>query len=110
GACFSVDALVRADPRSAPWADVEPRHGLAEGSLPIPDVTWRRPEWERRVSSFASGTRASSQLVARYELRNLPRRVQQVQLVLAVRPFQVNPPTQFLNTPGGVSPIPATDS
>ena len=28
-----------------------------------------------------------------------------VTLVLAVRPFQVNPPSQFLNTPGGVSPI-----
>ena len=26
-------------------------------------------------------------------------------LVLAVRPFQVNPPAQFLNTPGGASPI-----
>ena len=26
-------------------------------------------------------------------------------LVLAVRPFQVNPPTQFLNAPGGVSTI-----
>jgi hypothetical protein len=26
-------------------------------------------------------------------------------LYLAVRPFQVNPTTQFLNTPGGVSPI-----
>jgi len=30
---------------------------------------------------------------------------QTVTLVLAVRPFQVNPPSQFLNTPGGVSPI-----
>ena len=30
---------------------------------------------------------------------------QQVTLALAVRPFQVNPPAQFLNTAGGVSPI-----
>jgi hypothetical protein len=28
-----------------------------------------------------------------------------VTLVLAVRPFQVNPSSQFLHTPGGVSPI-----
>jgi hypothetical protein len=28
-----------------------------------------------------------------------------VTLALAIRPFQVNPPTQFLNIPGGVSPI-----
>ena len=26
-------------------------------------------------------------------------------LVLAIRPFQVNPPQQFLNITGGVSPI-----
>ena len=32
-----------------------------------------------------------------------------ITLVLAVRPFQVNPPSQFLNTPGGVSPIRALE-
>src|SRR5262249_46921491 len=37
--------------------------------------------------------------------RNLNTLPQTVTLVLAVRPFQVNPPSQFLNTPGGVSPI-----
>ena len=43
--------------------------------------------------------------MARYELRNLGAHATTVQLVLAVRPFQVNPPTQFLNATGGVSSI-----
>jgi hypothetical protein len=38
-------------------------------------------------------------------LRNLSALPQTVTLVLGVRPFQVNLPSQFLNTPGGVNPI-----
>ena len=71
----------------------------------MPDVTWRDREWELRVTAFASGTRAQSRLVARYALTNLTDRPLSLRLVLAVRPFQVNPPAQFLNTPGGVSAI-----
>jgi hypothetical protein len=57
------------------------------------------------VSSFASGTRQSPRIVARYEITNLTGDRLPLQLVLAFRPFQVNPPTQFLNTVGGVSAI-----
>ena len=44
-------------------------------------------------------------MVARYELRNLTIGRCQLELVLAVRPFQVNPPSQFLSTVGGTSAI-----
>jgi F5/8 type C domain len=102
---FSIEPFVVADARVVTWADVETRHALADGDLPLPGVTWRRPEWEMRVSSFAAGTRAGADIVARYEVTNLTAGRLPLQLVLAVRPFQVNPPTQFLNIPGGVSPI-----
>src|SRR5436190_2227892 len=46
-----------------------------------------------------------SGLVARYELANSSGRPLSLRLVLAVRPFQVNPPAQFLNVEGGVSGI-----
>ena len=39
-----------------------------------------------------------SELVARYAVSNLTDQPQSLQLVLAVRPFQVNPPTQFLRS------------
>ena len=71
----------------------------------MPGVIWHRPQWDLRVSSFATGSRAESRLVVRYELTNRTGQPQKLTLVLAVRPFQVNPPVQFLNGAGGVSPI-----
>ena len=41
----------------------------------------------------------------RTRLRNLSDRPLSLELVLAIRPSQVNPPAQFLNAPGGVAPI-----
>jgi hypothetical protein len=102
---FSIEPLVLEGSRVVGWADVETRQFLVDGDLPIPGVTWRRATWELRVSAFASGARGQSRLVARYELRNLTRATLPLQLVLAVRPFQVNPPSQFLSTVGGVSAV-----
>jgi hypothetical protein len=102
---FSIEPFVVADSRVVTWADVETRQSLVDRSLPIPGVTWRRPRWELRMSAFGAGSRAQSRLIARYELRNLTPDRLSLQLVLAVRPFQVNPPSQFLNTVGGVSSI-----
>jgi hypothetical protein len=43
--------------------------------------------------------------VARYDVRNPTAKKITLDLALAIRPFQVNPPAQFLNAPGGVSAI-----
>jgi hypothetical protein len=102
---FSIEPFVVTDTRVVGWADVETSQALADGDLPIPGVAWRRDPWELRVAAFASGTRASSRLVVRYEVRNRSRRPLSLELVLAVRPFQVNPPSQFLSTPGGATAI-----
>jgi hypothetical protein len=102
---FSIEPFVVTGSRVVGWADVETRQFLVDGYLPIPGVTWRRAQWELRVSAFASGSRDESRIVARYELRNLTDQPLALQLVLAVRPFQVNPPSQFLSTVGGVSAI-----
>jgi hypothetical protein len=102
---FSIEPFIVADSRVVGWADVETGQFLVDRYLPIPGVTWRAGQWELRVSAFASGSRDRSRLVARYEVRNLTREPLSLQLVLAVRPFQVNPPSQFLSTVGGVSAI-----
>jgi len=44
-------------------------------------------------------------VLARYRVTNASANRARGTLYLALRPFQVNPPAQFLNTPGGVSPI-----
>ena len=102
---FSIEPFVRTGARVVGWADVDPRQSLQEDYLPIPSVTWQRKAWSLRVTAFASGIHAESRLFARYEVRNLTARPQSLELVLAIRPSQVNPPAQFLNAPGGVAAI-----
>lgn len=102
---FSVEPFVRDEGRLVGWADVEVSQSLLDGYLPIPTVLWRHPGWTLSVTAAADGTPASSSLLAKYELKNLGATARRLQLVLAVRPFQVNAPRQFLNTPGGFSAI-----
>ncbi len=87
------------------WADVEVKQSLLDGYLPIPTVSWRHRDLALRVTAFGAGAPAKSQLIAQYRVENQSDRARVVTLALAIRPFQVNPPTQFLNIPGGVSPI-----
>jgi len=102
---FSIEPFVRTASGLVTWADVTPRQSLAQRYLPIPSVTWNDPRWSLRVTALATGTRAQSRLVARYDVRNVGRERLTLELDLAIRPSQVNPPAQFLNAPGGVAPI-----
>jgi hypothetical protein len=104
---FSIEPFVLTGSDLLTWADVQPRHSLLEAYLPIPTVAWQHKDLALQTTAFATGAPERSQLMVSYELRNLSTQSQTVTLVLAVRPFQVNPPSQFLNTPGGVSPISA---
>jgi hypothetical protein len=105
GGGFSVEPFVISGGGVATWADVDIAHSLADGDLPMPRVVWRAPQWSLTMSAFADGSRERSGLVARYELENLTSSSLDLTLALAARPFQVNPPAQFLNTVGGVSLI-----
>jgi hypothetical protein len=102
---FSIEAFVLEQGRLRSWADVEVSQSLQDGYLPIPSVTWQAKGWRLRTTAFAHGTPDAAQLVSRYELRNDDAQPKTLRLVLAIRPFQVNPPMQFLNTPPGVSRI-----
>ncbi len=102
---FSVEPFVVTESGLLTWADVVAHHALLEAYLPIPTVSWQHKELVFQATAFATGSSERSQLIASYHIQNLGERPQTVTLVLAVRPFQVNAPTQFLNTPGGVSPI-----
>ncbi len=102
---FSIEPFVRANGRLLSWADVTPRQSLQDGYLPIPSVDWRHGDFSLRVTAFATGTPEASQLVLRYRLANTSGRRQDLELALAVRPLQVNPPSQTLNTIGGASRI-----
>jgi hypothetical protein len=91
------------------WADVELEQSLLDGYLPIPTVRWRRPKWDLRITALAAGDEENAQVGARYEVVNRSSAPLEITLILAVRPLQVNPPTQSLNQLGGFSPITRLD-
>src|SRR3546814_17662350 len=100
---WSSDVFFRSE--LASWADVEISQSLQDGYLPIPGVAWKHPDFGLHVTAFAHGDAEQAQLVARYRLENTTDRPRAYTLALAIRPLQVNPPTQFLSTVGGVSRI-----
>ncbi|HSD17149.1 MAG TPA: discoidin domain-containing protein [Thermomonas sp.] len=102
---FSIEPFVVADGQLVTWAGVETTQSLQDGYLPIPSVHWTHPRFRLDITSFASGTVEYSQLHGRYRLTNTSDAPRDYVLVLAARPLQVNPPSQFLNTTGGFSPI-----
>lgn len=102
---FSVEPFLIVDGRLLTWADVVSGQRLKEGYLPMPSVTWKAPGWSLRIKAFASGNPARSRLHLSYTVENDGESPGSVTLALAVRPFQVDPPAQFLNSPGGFSPI-----
>jgi hypothetical protein len=57
------------------------------------------------ITAFAAGAPDSSVLYARYRITNTSKKAKRLTFYLAIRPFQVNPPWQFLNLPGGVARI-----
>ena len=102
---FSIEPFLYADGRLITWAQVLPVQELEQGYLPIPSVIWQHDPLILRITAFATGAPDASTLYARYLLSNTSHEHQHVNLFLAVRPFQVNPPWQSLNIVGGATPI-----
>ena len=102
---FTIEPFVVERGKAVTWADVDPRPFLVDDDLPMPGVQWTTSRWSLRITTFATGTPGDMRLVARYDLANLTDQPLSLTLALAARPFQVNPPAQFLNTVGGASPI-----
>jgi hypothetical protein len=102
---FSVEPFLYVGGRLITWADVDREQSLARGYLPIPSVEWATGKLSLTTTAFAYGDSTASALVARYRVRNPGSDTVRTTLFLAFRPFQVNPPWQFLNVPGGVAPI-----
>ena len=102
---FAIEPFLADGARLITWADVSSTPSLENGDLPIPSLRWETPSVALTVTTFASGAADSSTAFVRYRVENRTRARRSLSLYLALRPFQVNPPWQFLNTPGGVSPI-----
>jgi F5/8 type C domain-containing protein/alpha-L-rhamnosidase-like protein len=102
---FSVEPFLAVGGRLIGWNEVTGAVSLADGRLPIPSVEWRAGNASLTVTAFAAGSAAGSSVIGRYRVTNRGQAPLRGTLYLAIRPFQVNPPWQFLGTPGGASRI-----
>ena len=106
---FSLEPSLFADGRYVSWADARMTSSLEGRRLPIPSVTWDASGLRLTVTTFADGAAGASMLWARYRVANVSDASRSVTLFVAIRPFQVNPPAQFLHTPGGASIVRAIE-
>jgi len=102
---WSLEPFAYTDGRLLTWADGETDHGLTRGSLPLPWVRRHAADLDLTVRAVPVGTPERGRLVARYTLENTGDVRTRGRLYIALRPFQVNPPSQFLNTRGGSAQV-----
>jgi F5/8 type C domain len=102
---FSIEPFLFVNNRLVTWNDVSLKQSLENNYLPIPSVEWTYGQWRLTVRAFSAGTAGSSLLIATYRLENSGGPVSKAKLFLALRPFQVNPPWQWLNAVGGAARI-----
>ncbi len=102
---FSLEPFLFADGKLVTWAGAAISQSLERGDLPIPTVTWKAGTLALDVTALVDGPAEGSVLRARYRVRNAGAGTARARLFVAVRPFLVNPPTQFLNAPHGVARI-----
>ena len=102
---FSIEPFLFADGKLITWADAKTNVIPDPESLPLPKVTWMADGLQLTVAAFAAEHPDPSVLFARYRVANNTGRRRKIVFYLALRPFQVNPPWQFLNLPGGVARV-----
>lgn len=101
----ALEPMLVVDGTRLVWSDAKIEHSLVDGELPMPRVHWRAGDIELDIAAFGDGAPDAAQTLASYRVRNRGARTRHVTLALAWRPFQANPPTQFLAHPGGASEV-----
>lgn len=102
---FSLEPFLAVGGRLVTWRDTEPVPSLIDGNLPLPQVTWEAGPWRLVITALGTGEPGRSSVLVRYRLENHGAEPAAAELLLALRPFQVNPPSQTLNNPGGAARI-----
>ena len=101
----SIEPFLHVGGRLLTWNDVRATQSLERASLPIPSVRWEAEPLSLTVTAFATGEPGAETLHARYRVENRAATRATGTLYLAIRPFQVNPPWQALDPPGGAAVV-----
>jgi hypothetical protein len=106
---FSVEPfIVLADGNKVlHWGNGTNEQSLEENYLPIPTVSRLFNDLVLRTTVIAAGEPERSSILVRYVVKNISPKSQHGSLFLALRPFQVNPSSQWLNYDGGFAGISA---
>ena len=111
---FSIEPFLIENGSALSWADGEHRHSLLDEYLPLPRVRRIHDGFSLEISAHRPPVPAGREgrmdgnardVVTRYRVTNTGTITRALTLALAIRPMQVNPPTQTLNLVGGVSRI-----
>jgi len=102
---FSLEPFLYIGGRLITWHDVAREQSLLSDYLPIPSVVWKYGGLKLTTRSFSAGTPGNSLLIITYKIENTGGAPPQGSLFVALRPFQVNPPWQWLNIVGGAARI-----
>ncbi|HEX9656627.1 MAG TPA: discoidin domain-containing protein [Bacteroidota bacterium] len=103
---FSLEPFLFIDNKLLTWSDVTVTQSLESDYLPIPSIQWRYGDWQFTIRAFVAGGAGRSMLIATYRIENIGGSSSpEGKLFIALRPFQVNPPWQWLNIVGGFAKI-----
>jgi hypothetical protein len=100
---YSIAPAVIAGGTTFDWHNVTASQRLAGNRLPVPTVRWSAPGFLLDTTLLAD--HAGRAAYTAYSLTNRGSRRSAFELRLQIRPWQVNPPSQFLSQKGGASPI-----
>jgi hypothetical protein len=100
---FSLEPFITLDggKQFLTWGNSTTIQSLEEKYIPIPTVHRLYDNITLDVTVLANGEAEHSAILARYVVKNISQKVQQGSLYLSIRPFQVNPISQWLNYDGG---------
>ena len=98
---FCIQPFVRWGGTLYTWADVAREVGLYDGFLPLPWVQWKLPGGELLIRPVSVGEPGRSATLVQYRLSTPAAQPVDAELILALRPIQLNPVWQR----GGFSPI-----
>ena len=101
---FSLEPFLLTEDGLITWAEAEISLTLPQGGAPLPAVIWQVGGMRLEILPWVDGRGGELTLHVRYRLRCRKPHAN-LRLVIAVRPFQVNPPWQAFRNLGGRCPI-----
>lgn len=101
---FSLEPFIFSGDKRITWADVETTGSLAKGGVPVPSVSWDVEGYHLEIRPWVDGAGDDLTLHVTYRLE-CDKSEPDTYLMLALRPYQVNPPWQAFRNLGGRSPI-----